>query len=267
MRLQDKVAIVTGGASGIGAAMAERFAQEGAAVLIADINDVLGPEIVTAIEAAGGRAVFMRTDVTRQPEVQAMVEEAVSRFGKLDVLVNNVGATAGDDLVSIDEETWDWNFNVVLKSAYLCSKAALPHLLQRPGGNILNVSSVNGMMAIAHDAYNAAKAGMISLTQSIAVRYGPQGLRANVICPGTIDTPIGGRPAEERDQRYQRIEFLYPLRRVGRPAEVANAALFLVSDEASFVTGAVVPVDGGLTAGTDLFRRSERERILFSEET
>ncbi len=255
MRLQGKVAIVTGGASGIGRATARRFASEGAAVSVADINDTGGKQVAETIVAEGGKASFVHADVTRQADASALVQQTLAQFGRLDILVNNAGGASGDSLEEIDEATWDWNFDLVLKSVYFCSRAAIPRLLEGQGGCIVNISSVNGLTAIGQDAYSAAKAAVVSLTQNIAVRYGPRGLRANVICPGTVQTEAWRRTAERSPDVFQRVARLYPLRRVGRPEDIANAALFLASDEAAFVNGAVLVVDGGLTAGTDLFRR------------
>ncbi len=258
MRLAGKVAIVTGGASGIGRATALRFAQEGAAVLIADINEAGGSQVAEQAQAAGGRAAFFRVDVTREQDTRSMVDRAVELFDRLNILVNNAGAARGGGIEETDEATWDWNLDLVLKSVYLCSRAAIPRLLESPGACIVNISSVNGITAVGEDAYSAAKAGVISLTQNLAVRYGPRGLRTNVICPGTIQSPAWANTVQRDPEVFRRIAKLYPLRRVGTPEDIANAALYLASDEASFVNGAVLVVDGGLTAGTEFFGRAVR---------
>ena len=266
-RLQGKRAIVTGSASGIGRAIALRFAREGAQVLVADVNDEGGQETVRLIQEAGGRAVFLHTDVTRDADVRRMAEEAERQLGGIDILVNNAGGSRGGTVVETDEETWDWNLNLVLKSAFLTCRACIPRMLGRPGANIVNISSVNGLFGIGLDAYSSAKAGLINLTQNIAVFYGPRGLRCNVVCPGTVQTPAWREAVRRLPDVFRRVAHLYPLRRVATPEEVANAVLFLASDEASFVNGAVLTVDGGLTAGTDLFARlASGERVVLPPE-
>ena len=256
MRLEGKVAIVTGGGSGIGGAIAERFAAEGASVLVADIDRDRSTSLVSRITADGDKANYFRVDVTNETTVREMVDEAASQFGKLDILVNNVGGGAGRSLEEIDEALWDWNFTFALKSTFLCCRAALPKLLESGNSAIVNISSINGVTAIGLDAYGAAKAGVIHLTKNIAVRYGPRGLRANVIAPGTTETDFWLTAKSEDPHIMDRIGKVYPPGRVCRPDEIANAALFLASDEASFVNGALLPVDGGFTAGSDVFERA-----------
>ena len=250
MRLPNTVALITGGGSGIGRAIAERFAQEGARVVVADRNRDGAEETARLIDAAGGEALAVEADVANADAVASMVGRAVEVFGPVDVLVNNAGASAGDDILTFDEATWDWNLAVVLKSVFLCSKAVLPAMIERRRGAIVNIASVNGLTALGEEAYSAAKAGMINLTQNLAIKYGRHGVRANAICPGTIRTPIWGSRVEQRPTIFEELAAWYPLGRVGEPADVANAALFLASDEAAWITGAVLPVDGGLTAGS-----------------
>ena len=256
MRLEGKSAIVTGGGSGIGGAIARRFASEGAAVVIADLDPDRSGQLVEEINEQGGEAAYVKVDATNAEDTQRMVQQAVGRFGKLDILVNNVGGGRGNGLEELDEEMWDWNFNFALKGTFLSCKAAMPLLLESPGAAIVNISSINGVLAIGLEAYSAAKAGVVSLTKNLAIRYGPRGVRANVIAPGTTETDFW-IPAKESDPEiFDRLGKLYPVGRVGRPEDIANAALFLASDEAAFVNGALLPVDGGFTAGTDLFERN-----------
>jgi meso-butanediol dehydrogenase / (S,S)-butanediol dehydrogenase / diacetyl reductase len=250
VRFRDRTVIVTGGGSGIGRVMAQRFAAEGAAVVVADVADERARAVVGEIEAAGGAALATHTDVSVGSEVAEMVAAATDRYGPVHVLVNNAAIEGGDDVLLIDEATWDRDLGIVLKSAFLCSKAVLPGMLDRRSGVIVNIASVNALAYFANESYSAAKAGMISLTRSIAVRYGDRGIRANAIAPGTIRTPIWQDRVDKEPQILDRLVKWYPLGRVGEPEDVAHAALFLASDEASWITGAVLRVDGGLLAGS-----------------
>ncbi len=257
-RLEGEVAIVTGGGSGIGGACAVRFAAEGAAVLVADLDPERSGRVISEIETAGGRAAYARLDVRREGDAADMVAKAVSEFGHVDILVNNVGGGKGDDLLEeLDEETWDWNFDFSLKPTYFCTRAALPELLrrtdERPDAAIVNLSSMNGITAIGLPAYAAAKAGVVMFTRNLAVTYGPRGVRANVIAPGTTLTDFWKPMVESDPEMVGRIADVYPMKRLGRPEDIANAALYLASPEASFVNGVTLAVDGGFTAGTDIF--------------
>ena len=249
MRLHDRVALITGAGSGIGQAIARRYAAEGAAVVVVDWNPEGGRGTADEIERLGGRARFVEADVSRAADVERAVEETRSAFGRVDVLVNNAAVAEGDDLLQIDEATWDRNVAVVLKGVFLCTRAALPAMIAQRRGAIVNVASVNGLMGLGNEPYSAAKAGVINLTQNVAVRYGRFGVRANAICPGTVRTPIWRPRVERVPDVFERLGAWYPIGRVGEPEDVASAALYLASDEAAFVTGAVFPVDGGLTAG------------------
>ena len=186
MRLANRVALVTGGGSGIGQAISLLFAQEGAKVVVADRYLDRAEETASQIRADGGEALALQADVSNQAEINAMANLAIQHFGKVDTLVNNAGLSLGSDILHIDEATWDLNLNVVLKSVYLCSKAILPSMLANQKGAIVNISSVNGLTGIGEEAYSAAKAAVINLTKNLATRYGPYQVRANVICPGTI---------------------------------------------------------------------------------
>ncbi len=256
MRLAESVALVTGGGSGIGQATAERFAREGARVVVADLIEERAKETASRIAVAGGSVLAVAANVAVAADVEALVARALDTYGRIDILVNNAGAARGDDIREIDEETWDFNLNVVLKSAYLCSRAVVPQMIARRKGAIVNISSVNGLVALGGEAYSAAKAGMISLTQNMAVKYGQHNVRVNCVCPGTIHTPIWDERVAANPQIFDRLAEWYPLGRVGQPADIANAALFLASEEAAWVTGTVLTVDGGLLAGT--YRMSEQ---------
>jgi NAD(P)-dependent dehydrogenase (short-subunit alcohol dehydrogenase family) len=239
-RLEGKRAVVTGGGSGIGRATCRLFAAEGATVLVADLLGERAEEVAAEI---GGTAV--QADVTVALDVARMVEAA----GRIDVLVNNAGGGMADDLLELSEEEWDTDVTVNLKSAFLCSKAVLPGMIERGSGVILNISSVNGMAFFANEPYSAAKAGVINLTRSMAVRYGKHGIRAVAIAPGTIRTPLWQERIDKEPEIFERLIRWYPLGRVGEPEDVAKAAVFLASDDASWITGEVLRVDGGLLAG------------------
>ena len=255
-RLRDRVVLITGGGSGIGREMAKQFASEGAALVIADRHLDAAQGTVDLITTAGGSAIATETDVSQSDQVAAMAETALKRFGKVDVLINNAGLSVGDTILDFDEAAWDLNVDVVLKAVYLCSRALLPQMIERGSGVILNIASVNGLMAIGESAYSAAKAGMISLTGNMAIHYGDKGVRVVCIAPGTIETPIWSERLKREPNAMDHIRPWYPLGRVGKPDDVAKAALFLCSDDASWITGITLPVDGGLTAGSYMFNKA-----------
>lgn len=249
-RLLDKVAIVTGAGSNIGRGIAERFAAEGASVVVAEIDEESGQETVTNIEESGGRAELVTTDVTDGDQVDAMVEATVDEFGSLDVLVNNAGGNLADDnLHRIDEEIWARNLALNLTGKFLCARRALPAMVDSGGGNMIHLSSVNAFEGIGLTAYTAAKGGVRSFSKLIANHYGRHGIRSNVISPGTI-TEDANELYDSEEIEAEWIE-QYPAGRLGRPEDIANAALYLASDEASFVTGAELVVDGGFSSGPD----------------
>jgi meso-butanediol dehydrogenase / (S,S)-butanediol dehydrogenase / diacetyl reductase len=239
-RLDGKSALVTGGGSGIGRAICRRFAAEGASVVVVDVVGERAEEVAAEI---GGRAV--QADVT----VRADVARAVEAAGRVDVLVNNAGGGTADDVRGIGEEEWDGDLALNLKSAFLCSQAVLPGMIERGTGVIVSIASVNGIAFFANEPYSAAKAGVISLTRSMAARYGRDGVRAVAIAPATIRTPIWQERVEKEPAIFERLVRWYPLGRVGEPEDVAAAAAFLASDDASWITGEVLRVDGGLLAG------------------
>lgn len=250
MRLRNKNTLVTGGGSGIGRAIAERFAREGAFVVVAGRTRDSVAETVERIVQAGGSAVAAEGDVSEPTAVQSVVIHALEAIGHIDVLVNNAGKAYGDGIIETDAETWDLDLAVVLRSVFLCTKAVLPGMIAQGRGAIVNISSVNGLTGLGEEGYSAAKAGMINFTQNVAIRHGPSGIRANCICPATIRTPIWDDVLERDPKVFERLAAWYPLGRVGEPDDVANAALFLASDEASWITGATLAVDGGLLAGS-----------------
>jgi NAD(P)-dependent dehydrogenase (short-subunit alcohol dehydrogenase family) len=248
-RLADKVAIVTGAASGIGRAAAERFAAEGASVLVADLQEDGSREVAAALRARDLRAEACTVDVRDDAAVRSMVERAVRTFGGLDVLFNNAGVGNYLPFEELEPDEWDRIVGVNLKGVYLGCRHAVPELRRRGSGVILNTASLSGLRAQAqNEAYCAAKAGVIQLTRSLARELAADRIRVNCICPGAVDTPLLRRftgSGERADEEVAAVGRRAPLGRVARPEEIAAAALFLVSDEASFITGVALPVDGG----------------------
>jgi 3-oxoacyl-[acyl-carrier protein] reductase len=251
MRLHDKVSIVTGAAHGIGRAIADMFAREGAAVLVCDIDAEAGESVAADIRKKGFIASFFRADVTDESHVAEVVRRATAKNGRIDVLVNNA-ALVGDwfDIGKASDSDWERSFQINLMGATRFTRAVLPHMTphqgQRAAGSIINISSIQGIVAGRSSvAYTSTKHGLIGLTRSVACDYGPMGIRCNAICPGPIRTRIS--PAEGSELHQRQISKTM-LARTGRPEEIASAALFLASDESSYITGAVLPVDGGWTA-------------------
>ena len=248
-RLTDQVAIVTGGAQGIGGATARRLAEEGARVLVVDIDAATAARNVQTIRAAGGTAEAMECDVGTEDGVRTMVDRAVTLLGRLDIVVNNAYAfRPRADAIATSDDEWDRSFDLGLKAMFRVAKFAVPHMRQAGGGSMVNMSSVHGLLnAPGSLVYETIKAGVLGLTRQLAVEYGPDGVRVNAICPGHIVT----ERMEERWREHQDIlRFFaeqYPLRRTGRPIDIANAVVFLCSEEAAFITGHALVVDGGLS--------------------
>jgi meso-butanediol dehydrogenase / (S,S)-butanediol dehydrogenase / diacetyl reductase len=249
MRLDQRVAIVTGAGSGIGRAIALRFAAVGARVIVADIAGEGARETVAAVSAAGGSAAAAVLDVADEDQVRELVDRTVDAERRIDVLVNCAAISEGEGIVDLDPAVWDRTLSIDLRAPYLCMRAVLPHMVSARRGSIVNIGSVNGLLGFGEYSYSAAKAGLVSLTQNAAIEFGPAGIRVNIICPGTVRTPIWKARVAARPDIFDRLSRWYPLGRVAEPEEIASTALFLASDEASFITGATIVVDGGLTAG------------------
>ncbi len=251
MRLAGKVAIITGAGSGIGREAALLFAREGAKVVVAEVADDSGHRTVADIAAAGGTATFVHADVSRAADAQGMVAAAEKTYGKLDVLFNNAGIFPANDgsVVDTDEETWDLVMRVNLKGVFLGSKYAIPAFLRAGGGSLINTASFVALMgaATAQIAYTASKGGVLSMTREIAVEFARKGIRANALCPGPVDTPLLADLLSDPARRQRRLVHIPP-GRLAKAVEIANAALFLASDESSYVNGAIFTVDGGITA-------------------
>jgi meso-butanediol dehydrogenase / (S,S)-butanediol dehydrogenase / diacetyl reductase len=253
-RFEGRVAVVTAGGSGIGAATARRFAAEGASIVIADLSGRRADEVTKSITAEDGRAVSIKMDAADPDGVAATVRLALDRYGRLDVMFNNAGLAHLGLLDETSVESWNRVLAVTLTSAFLGMKYCLPVMREQGGGAVVNTASVSGMAGdCGLSSYNAAKAGVINLTRAAAVENARYGIRVNCVCPGAIDTRatelLGGSRAEEL--RYAQAQ-AHPLGRMGQAEEIANAVLFLASDEASFISGEAIVVDGGLLAKTGL---------------
>lgn len=248
--LDGKVALVTGGSSGIGRATAPCFAKHGARVVVADVDDKGSLETLSMITDTGGQAVFVKTDVTKAADVEGMVNKAVETYGRLDCAYNNAGiegATAS--IVDLDERDWDRVIDVNLKGVWLCLRYQISQMLKQDGGAIVNTASIMGLIGGTNDCgYGASKHGVAGLTKTAAIEYARQGIRVNAVCPGTIDTPMARRIAVDNAEAEKSLIERHPIGRVGQPEEIAETVVWLCSDAASFVTGHMMSVDGGYIA-------------------
>lgn len=247
-RLANQVAIITGSSSGIGRASAQLFAEHGASVVVNGLPPQAGEEVAQAIRNAGRSAAYCNADVRRGEDLKQLMQFAIDTFGRLDILMNNAFCGRSKAVVEQEEEDWDEVFVSSVKATYLGCKYAIPLMTQTGGGSIINTSSVHGLLGSSRSAaYDAAKAGMVNLTRQMAGDYGANGIRINALCPGWIATDEHMKWLESRPDQARRQKLIYPLGRPGTIREAAQAALFLASEESSFVTGHALVVDGGLT--------------------
>jgi dihydroanticapsin dehydrogenase len=253
MRLSGKVSVVTGAASGIGAATARVFAREGAAAIVTDIDVENGRKVAADIQKSGGKAEFFELDVLNVEQILNVMKETAARFGKIDILVNNAGIEETDSITKTTEEMWDRQIDVNLKGTFLCSKHVIPEMIRAGGGSIVNLASVEGVLPEADGAaYAASKGAVILLTKEMALDYARNNIRVNCVSPGWIRTPMALRSIERHggwEVMESVVKRVQPIGRMGEPEEVAKVILFLASDESSLVTGANIVADGGYTAG------------------
>jgi NAD(P)-dependent dehydrogenase (short-subunit alcohol dehydrogenase family) len=251
MRLQDKVAIITGAGSGMGRVAAQMFAAEGAKVIVAEYDERAGDETVRLVADAGGQATFVQADVSQEAGAARMVEQAVSAYGRVDVLYNNAGIMpeADHSVIDTDVDTWDRVMAVNLRGVFLGCKHAIPRMVEQGSGSVINISSFVALLgcSVPQDAYTASKGAVLSLTRSLAVQFGPHGVRSNAICPGPIETPLL-MDWLLKDEAAKRLRLARnPTGRFGKPEEIVNLAVYLASDEARWTNGAAMVVDGGIS--------------------
>lgn len=266
-KLNGKVAVITGAASGMGRATALRFAQEGAAVVLTDLNSHGGEEAVAECAAAGGKAVFQRTDVSSEADIKAAVERAVKEYGRLDIMYNNAGvAGALGPIEKVTSADWDKSMGILLRAVFLGMKYSIPEMRKAGGGSIITTSSAAGLRGVGYlAAYSAAKGAIITLTQAVAIEVGRDRIRVNCICPGGVNTPLVYRGTKGGEKGMEeRMAKMQPIPRAGHPEDIANMALFLASDESEWITGTAMVVDGGINTGNARFRTSGYDEGGFS---
>ncbi|MBE0477236.1 MAG: SDR family oxidoreductase [Coriobacteriia bacterium] len=248
--LRGKAALVTGAGSGIGRESALAFARAGAKVVVSDVVTEGGEETVRMIQGEGGEAAFVKCDVAQEDQVKSLISQTVEMFGRIDCAHNNAGIEGiAGPCVECTEENWDRTININLKGVWWCCKYEIPEMLKTGGGTIVNTASVAGLVGFASTpAYTASKHGVVGLTKSIALDYGTQNIRCNAVCPGVIHTPMIDRFTGGSPEGMEAMAALHAVKRLGKPSEIADAVVYLCSDEASFVTGIAMPVDGGLVA-------------------
>ena len=251
MRLQDKVAIITGGGSGMGRTASLIFAGHGAKVVVAEFSEAAGRETVGLVEAAGGTASFVRADVSSEVDAKSMVDHAISTYGRLDVLYNNAGIMpeADHSVIDTDVAVWDQVMAVNVRGIFLGCKYAIPHMTEQGSGSIINIASFVALVgcSVPQDAYTASKGALLALTRSLAVQFGPNGIRTNAICPGPIETPLLMDWLLKDEAAKQLRLARNPTGRFGKPEEIVHMAVYLASDESRWTNGASLVVDGGIT--------------------
>ena len=248
-RFAGKNVLISGGGSGIGHAICLRLAAEGANVILIDKDLKGGQSVEQELKLQNTKVLFVQADITSEADVEKVHKEATLFFGTIDVLVNNAGAAFAENYAMTTLENWNQDIALNLTGHYMLTRLFLPDMEAQGKGAITNISSVNGAQSFGNPAYSAAKAGVISFTQTLAIEYGPKGIRANVVLPGTIETPVWQTRKDSRPEVFELVKGWYPVGRVGRPEDIAAAVAFLSADEASFINGASLNVDGGLTAG------------------
>ncbi|MDQ2940959.1 MAG: glucose 1-dehydrogenase [Chloroflexota bacterium] len=251
MRLADKVAIITGAGSGMGRVAAQMFAAEGAKVVVAEFDAAAGSETVDLVKASGGEASFVRADVSDEADAKAMVAHAVDRFGRVDVLYNNAGVMPEQDhsVIDTDVPTWDRVMAINVRGVFLACKYAIPRMVEHGSGSVINISSFVALLgcSVPQDAYTASKGAVLSMTRSLAVQFGPQGVRSNAICPGPVETPMLMEWLL-KDEAARKVRLARnPTGRFGKPEEIVNVAVYLASDESRWTNGAHFVIDGGIS--------------------
>lgn len=253
-RFSRKVAVITGGSNGLGLSIVRAMANEDALVFILDIDQKNGTKIASECTNNSQNVYFINTNISNDYQVKNAISEITTKYGRIDILINNAGGSyfAGNDsnICDLEEKVWTESININLNGAFFCAKSVLPYMQQEKSGVIVNIGSVNANFGFGHPGYSAAKAGLFSLTRSIAVEYGKYGIRSNIVTPGTIRTSNWSERLRVNPKLFEKLKERYPLGRIAEPDEISSVVCFLCSGEASFITGTEIVVDGGLTAGS-----------------